>query len=387
MSGRSAGGLLLVAALVFGATVATTPAQSPRTGYIWQLPRGFPEPKVPADNPMSVEKVDLGRHLFYDTRLSIDGAFSCATCHEQARAFSDGKGRGVGVTGQVHPRGPMSLTNVAYVPALTWANPVMRQLEAQVLVPLFGEQPVELGMAGKEALLLARLKQDPVYQRLFPTAFSGERDPFSLASITRAIASFERTLLSGDAPYDHYRTQMDLKAISPAALRGEELFFGERTECFHCHGGFNFTETVDYVGKAFVEIEFHNTGLYNIDGKGAYPAPNTGTHEVTGRAEDMGRFRAPTLRNIALTAPYMHDGSIATLDDVLRHYEAGGRTIADGPYKGVGHTSPLKSSFVKGFALTDEERHDLVAFLESLTDINFTKDPRFANPWPPRVSR
>jgi cytochrome c peroxidase len=252
---------------------------------------------------------------------------------------------------------------------------------------MFGENPIELGMAGKEALLLERLKAEPVYQRMFPAAFPAERDPFSLASITRAIASFERTLLSGDSPYDRYRTQMDLKAISPEAHRGEELFFDERTECFHCHGSFNFTETVDYVGKAFVEIEFHNTGLYNIDGKGGYPPPNTGTHEVTGRAADMGRFRAPTLRNIALTAPYMHDGSIATLEGVIRHYEAGGRTIAEGPDWGVGRTSPLKSSFVKGFTLTDAERRDLVAFLESLTDINFTTDPRFANPWPVASSR
>jgi cytochrome c peroxidase len=331
---------------------------------------------------MSETKVELGRYLFYDTRLSADGKFSCATCHQQARAFADDKGRGVGITGQVHPRGPMSLTNVAYLPVLTWANPEVRALETQALVPMLGDAPIELGMGGKEALLLDRVKAEPVYQRLFPQAFPGERDPFSIVSITRAIASFERTLLSGGSPYDRYRTQMDLKAVSGDALIGEDLFFNERASCFRCHGGFNFTNTVDYAGKAVVEIEFHNTGLYNIDGRGGYPASNTGTRDVTRRDADMGRFRAPTLRNIALTAPYMHDGSIATLEGVIRHYEAGGRTIADGQYKGVGSASPLKSAFVKGFSLTQEERRGLVAFLNSLTDTAFTTDPRFANPWP-----
>ncbi|HTR03102.1 MAG TPA: di-heme enzyme, partial [Thermoanaerobaculia bacterium] len=129
------------------------------------------------------------------------------------------------------------------------------------------------------------------------------------------------------------------------------------------------------------EIAFHNTGLYNLDGKGAYPSDNTGLEEHTGRPEDMGRFKAPSLRNVAVTAPYMHDGSIPTLDAVLDHYAAGGRTIAGGPHAGVGRTNPLKSSFVSGFTLTPEERADLLAFLRSLTDDEFLKDPEFSDPW------
>ena len=139
---------------------------------------------------------------------------------------------------------------------------------------------------------------------------------------------------------------------------------------------------MDYVGKGLPGIEFHNTGLYNLGPAGAYPDPNTGVHAVTQRAADMGRFKPPSLRNIALTAPYMHDGSLRTLTDVVRHYEAGGRTIAAGASQGVGPTNPQKSEFVSGFTLTDEERGDLVAFLESLTDQAFISDPRFANPWP-----
>jgi cytochrome c peroxidase len=202
-----------------------------------------------------------------------------------------------------------------------------------------------------------------------------------VANLTKAIASFERTLLSGGSPYDRYRTTLDERAITPAAHRGQDLFFSDQVGCFHCHAGINFTQAVDFEKKVPTPIEFHNTGLYNIDGRGAYPAPNTGVHAVTGKASDMGRFRPPTLRNIALTAPYMHDGSIATLDEVLSHYAAGGRTITSGPLTGIGSASPLRSSFITGFTLSDTDRADLLAFLDSLTDTAFTTDPRFSNPW------
>lgn len=353
---------------------------APAPGYRWQLPRGFPVPKVPADNPMSVAKVELGRHLFYDPRLSKNGSLSCSTCHDQGRAFTEAKATSVGVTGEVHPRNAMGLTNIAYAPVLTWANPTMRALEPQALVPMFGETPVEMGLAGMEAIMLDRLRKERRYQLLFRAAFPGPADPVSLANVTKAIATFERTLISGESPYDRARLG-DRNAMSPAARAGEELFFSENLECFHCHGGFNFTGSVDYVGKGLPEIEFHNTGLYNIDGKGGYPAPNTGVHEITLRGEDMGRFKAPTLRNVAVTGPFMHDGSIATLEEVVDHYAAGGRTIAEGPHAGVGRTSPLKSPFIGGFELEPGEKEALVAFLESLTDRKFLADPRHANPW------
>jgi cytochrome c peroxidase len=355
-------------------------AQPTPTGWRWVLPRGFPAPVVPADNPMSDAKVLLGRHLFYDPRLSGTGTFSCASCHLQALAFTDGKGRAVGATGEVHPRGSMSLANAAYVPALTWANPLMRSLEAQALVPMFGDDPVELGLGGQEQALLTRLAAVPRYQALFRDAYPGEPTPLTLANITRALGAFQRTLISGASPYDRYQ-HGERTAISASARRGATLFFGEKTECFHCHGGFNLTGTVNYVGKGFSEAEFHNTGLYNLDGTGRYPAPNTGVEAVSGDPEDMGRFRAPSLRNIAVTAPYMHDGSIATLEEVVAHYNAGGRTIRAGPHAGVGAASPLKSSFIKPMHLTPQERRDLVAFLRALTDSSFLRDPRHANPW------
>ncbi len=361
-------------------TASSLSAQPTEPQYRWQLPPGFPEPVVPADNPMTEAKVTLGRHLFYDTRLSGNGTFSCASCHEQARAFADALPRAVGSTGEVHPRGSMSLANIAYSPALTWANPLMKQLEQQALVPMFGEDPVELGLSGKEQELLQRLRAEPRYQAMFAAAFPGGAEPVSLAHIVKALGSFQRTLISGRSPYDRYK-QGAKTAISPAAQRGEALFFSEKTECFHCHGGFNFTGTVNYADKGFIEVEFHNTALYNVDGKGSYPASNTGVEAITNDPEDMGKFKAPSLRNIAVTAPYMHDGSIATLEEVIEHYNAGGRTLSTGPNAGVGADSPLKSEFLKPMGLTPQEKRDLVAFLRSLTDSTFLRDPRFTNPW------
>jgi len=351
--------------------------------YRWDLPAGFPYPNVPKDNPMTDEKVTLGRYLFYDKQLSLSQSQSCATCHQQSRAFTDGRAHGFGSTGQLHPRGPMSLANIAYSPALTWANPNMRQLEAQALVPMFGDDPVELGMSGREELLLERLKSGPVYRKLFAAAFPGQADPFVLANVTRAIASFERTILSGDSPYDRYRRGDDANAVSESAKRGETLFFSEKLECFHCHGGFNFTGTVDYYSKGFAEVEFHNTGLYNLPGRYSYPEPNLGLFVFTRLPDDVGKFKAPTLRNIALTAPYMHDGSIATLAEVIDHYAAGGRRIDAGPRAGDGSKNPNRSEFVKGFALTAQEKQDVMAFLESLTDDTLLTNPALSNPWTP----
>jgi cytochrome c peroxidase len=353
---------------------------APDTGLNVTPPPGFPAMRVPADNPFSREKAELGRRLFYDRRLSGNETQSCGSCHVQRLAFTDGRARGLGSTGQEHSRGAMSLVNVGYAVTLTWANPSVRLLERQALVPLFGEDPVELGLAGREAEMLARLRADASYPGLFRAAFPGAGEAITLDNVTRAIATFERSILSADAPYDRYQ-RGERGAMSASAVRGMELYFGERLECFHCHGGFNLTDSVITAATRFEETPFHNTGLYNVDGRGAYPARNTGVREITERAEDMGRFRAPTLRNIAVTAPYMHDGSIATLDGVIDHYAAGGRRIADGPNAGDGSMSPLRSEFVRGFTLTAQERGDLLAFLNALTDQRLLTDPRWSDPF------
>jgi cytochrome c peroxidase len=355
------------------------------SSYVWNLPQNFPRPRVPATNPMSEAKAELGRHLFYDTRLSENGTQSCATCHEQERAFTDGRAQAVGSTGETHPRGSMSLVNIAYAATLTWGNPSLTQLEDQALVPMFGEHPVELGLKQPGSALLVRLRSERKYRALFARAFDSEPDPFSIDHVTQALATFERTIISARSPYDRYHNERDNAAIPEAARRGETLFFSQPLSCFRCHSGFSFSGAVDFEGRSEGNGEgrsaFHNTGLYNLAGALSYPPPNTGIYEVTRKPEDVGKFKAPTLRNIALTAPYMHDGSAATLEDVIAHYAAGGRTIASGPYQGIGHDNPNKSPTVRGFTLGPEQRDDLLAFLRSLTDDSLLHDPRFANPW------
>lgn len=344
------------------------------------VPEGFPEPVVPADNPITAEKVELGRHLFYETRLSGNETQSCGSCHFQEHGFAQPEVVSEGSTGELHARNVNSLVNVAYNSSITWANPVLTDVETHMLLPLFGDDPVEMD-APDEATLIARLAEDPLYVGLFEQAYpEGDRgwDP-----TIDAIGAFMRTLISGDSPFDRFTFQGEADALSDSQLRGMELFYSEELECHHCHGGFNFSEASTHADSVFDARLFQNTGLYNIDGQGAYPANNTGIFAITGEPEDMGRFRAPSLRNVAVTAPYLHDGSVETLEEVVRIYEAGGQLLEDGPYAGDGRISPLKSGLVAGFTLTDQERADLVAFLESLTDETFLTDPRFADPFAP----
>lgn len=356
---------------------STPDAQAP--AYVWDLPKGFPIPRVPKDNPMSEAKVALGRRLFFDVRLSGNEKQSCGSCHDPAKAFTEGRATSLGSTGEAHPRGAMSLANVGYAAALTWANPILLTLEQQAVIPMFGDAPVELGMKD-EATLVARLSADAEYPAAFAKAFPGAEKAISLDHVTKALASFQRTIVSGDSPYDRY-LRGETSAITESQKRGGALFFSEKVECYHCHGGFAFSDSAVSEGS-FFELSFHNTGLYNVDGKGAYPEPNRGLVDVTGKPEHMGRFRAPTLRNIAVTAPYFHDGSAKTLSDVIDHYAAGGRTLPTGPFAGDGSKSPLKSDLLIGFTLTPTEREDLLAFLESLTDTAFLQNPKFKDPFP-----
>jgi cytochrome c peroxidase len=335
-------------------------------GYAWQLPKGFPTPVVPADNPMTVDKVELGRFLFYDERLSENQTQSCASCHKQELAFTDGLARGLGSTGSEHPRGAMTLANIAYSPTLTWANPLMTTLEHQARVPIFGDMPIELGIPSIRTLE-ERLATVQGYAPLFARAFP-ERPAVSVENVLDALSAFQRTILSGNSAYDRWFYGEE-GALSDSAKRGHMLFNSEHLECFHCHGTFAFTDHATWQGKAFPDAPFHQTGLYDLDGRGAYPEPNRGVYETSLDPRDMGKFKAPTLRNVALTAPYMHDGSIATLPDVLAHYATGGRAHSF-------RTDPL----LIGFELNAQETADVLAFLESLTDEQLVKDPRYSDP-------
>lgn len=367
---RAIGALAWLA--LFGCSAAEEP-------FLWsRLPEGQPAPLVPDDNPMSDAKIELGRHLFYDPRLSADGTLSCSTCHRQELAFSDGERTPRGITNELLPRNSMGLTNVAYRGTYTWSNPVLKTLEDQALVPLLAEFPPELGLSNKSHDVLEALEKIELYQDLFAAAFDSTE--ISLTRVVQALGAFQRTLLSFDSPYDRYLSG-DIAALSASAERGAALFFSEKAECYHCHGGPDFSDSYRTADQPRSPLAFQNNGLYDLDDQGAYPSPNVGLIEFTSDAADMGRFRVPTLRNIAVTAPYMHDGSLATLEEVVQHYNRGGplRTNEEA------RRSPLQSTFVFPLGLSEEEQADLVAFLESLTDQNFLTDPRLSDPFVSRA--
>ncbi len=374
-----------------GLAAATFAGQRAPSDYPWELPPGVPPPRLPVGAPMTEARVELGRHLFYDTRLSGNGEQSCATCHIQALAFTDGRPRGLGSTGERHPRSAMSLVNVAYRDALTWGNPTLRSLEEQVLVPLFGTDPVELGLSGHEPRVYAALAASPVYRRLFAAAFpppppadgveGGVERLVTTDNVALALAAFQRSIVSFRSPYDRYRFHDDETALSAAARRGMRLFFSGRARCGGCHLGHTVSTdlglNLDGGSKAATSpvsdppvFLFHNTGLYDLPGPVPYPADNAGKYLHTGDLEDAGQFRIPSLRNVAVTAPYMHDGSIAALGEVLDHYVAGGRA-----------PNPRQSESIRPLSLRDDERRDLIAFLQSLTDEALLRDPRWSDPW------
>jgi len=298
--------------------------------FTWTLPAGFPEPAVPADNPMSVAKVALGEVLFADPRLSITGQYSCQSCHSPARAFTDGLVRSRGATGEALPLNAPTLLNVAYNASLGWRDPNLRTLEQQMRGPLFNEHPRELGLAGRERELERELQGDPRLSRSFAAAFPGVATPVTMDNVIRAIAAYERTLLSGGSPFDRYVFGGDHGAISERQKAGMQLFFSARTGCSACHSGINFNgEWVDHDHREAAPV-FADTG--------------------TGVA-----VRVPTLRNLPLTAPFMHDGRFATLDAVLDHYER----LA---------TDPAADARLRRAPLTTIELQQLQAFLLSLAE-------------------
>ena len=306
--------------------------------FDWRLPKGIAPPPVPADNPMSAVKVELGRRLFYDADLSVNGTMSCATCHEQRHAFTDTNQTRPGVHGDPGRRNIQALANVGYFKSITWADPRATSLEQQMLIPVLGLKPVEMGMAGQEAELARRLANDACYRQMFAQAFPEAGGRIDMDTVGMALAAFQRTLLAFDTPYDR-----DPKALPASAQYGEALFRSARLNCAGCHTGPHFTDA----GKP--DTYHRLPGQIDAD---------PGLAEVTGRPEDQGRFRTPGLRNVAETGPYLHDGSARTLDAAIqRHYAAG---------------DPA--------APTSAETSDLIAFLKALTDKSFLTDPRFALP-------
>jgi cytochrome c peroxidase len=301
--------------------------------YHLNIPKGFPMPKIPEDNLLTKDRVALGKMLFHDKLLSKDKTISCASCHSQSHAFSDNKAFSIGVDGQLSERNSMPIMNLAWSPSFFWDGGVPT-LELQVFAPLTNPKEMNISIAE----VVQRLKDHPEYPGLFRKAYNREPDDFSLF---RAIASYERTLISGNSKFDQYYYQGNTSAMNASELRGMDLFFGDSTHCSSCHNGFNFTNNT-----------FQNNGIYEV-------YQDWGRYNVTNDFYDIGKFRVPSLRNIALTAPYMHDGSFETLEEVIEHYQNGGKKNSN------------QSSHVHQLYLTEQEKTDLVNFLKALTDETF----------------
>lgn len=325
------------------------------------------------------EQVKLGRYLFFDRRLSINNTRSCGTCHNPEFAFTDGYKRSLGAYADLHQRNTQPVFNLIYLKYLTSADSSLHFADQQMKNPLFNQHPVEMGVTGNEETILQKIRTDTLYQELFATAFPGRQKAITFQNIITAISAFIYTIKSDQAPYDAYRNG-DTNALSAEAKNGMQLFFSPTLKCGVCHGGFNFSTPSLTNGKGDTLFYF-NTGLYNLTGSNDYPAFDKGLFEHTRQAGDMGAFRVPTLRNLAFTGPYFHDGSAATLEEVLSVYENGGRTIIRGLYKGDGRKNIYKHTLINGFRLNSQQRKDLVSFLLHLSDSSVIINPAYVNPF------
>ncbi|NJN50844.1 MAG: di-heme enzyme [Gammaproteobacteria bacterium] len=296
---------------MIAAVLTITLWAAPAAPYQWKLPAGFPSPLVPVGNPMTPAKVALGERLFSDPRLSLTGTWSCASCHDPARAFTDGRTRAVGATGEVHARNTPTLVNAAYGASLGWLADAPQTLEAQHRIPLTNRHPVELGFESTAALA-----EDQAVRALYP-------DGFGIDELIDVLASYTRTLIFADSPFDRY-VYYGEPVLSEPARQGLMLFLSPRTGCSECHRGFTLSGPSVHALSPDTQPAFH-------DG-----------------------VRAPTLRNVAVTGPYLHDGSIETLAGVIDFYASQGR----------GEPVPLSA----------EERGALVAFMKALTDRRWRGD-------------
>ena len=328
--------LIWSAFLLFGCS------KDPVVPYPLNVPDWFPAMEIPAENQLTEARVELGRKLFYEPLLSLDSTVSCGSCHQQEKAFTDGIPIAIGVDGAVGLRNAPTLANIGFAPYFFHDGGV-ETLELQSQQPIFSMEEMNFSIAG----FLERIEGDEVYERMFREAYEREPDAFG---ISRAIASFERTLISGNSRFDQYEYQGIANALSEQEIRGKAVFFSDESKCSSCHEA-----------PLFTNHAFENIGLY-------INYADSGRARISHLPEDNGKFKVPTLRNVELTAPYMHDGSLETLEEVVAHFNSGG----------VGHAN--QSADVKPLGLTAQEEADLVAFLKTLTDVSFVSDPDLSDP-------
>lgn len=305
---------------------------------LMELPKGFPAIDEPEGNEFSQKRWELGKKLFYDPIMSSDSSISCASCHAPNLAFSDKIALSLGVEERLGTQNAPTLVNLAYHPYYTRAGGVPT-LEMQILVPIQEHNEFDFNIL----LIVERLKNNPTYVQMAAEAYDREPDAFA---ITRSLACFERSLISGYSRYDQF-SNYNKNTLSKSEERGMELFFNKKTNCSSCHADFNFTN-----------YAFENNGLYEV-------YSDEGRFRLTQKEADRALFKVPTLRNIELTAPYMHDGSFSTLEEVVEHYNSGGKN------------HPNKSDLIQPLDLSKREKNDLIAFLKSLTDESFVNNSIF----------
>ncbi len=326
---------MMLPLLALALALSGSPARADDFGgpeYPYKLPLGLKSaPEIPADNPVTDAKVALGKLLYFDKRLSQDGTVSCATCHDPAKGWTDRAPVSTGIRGQKGTRSAPTVLNSAYMDVQFWDGRA-KSLEEQAKGPI--QNPIEMGSTHE--LTVRRLAGIKGYAPYFKAAFGD--DKVDIDRVAKAIAAFERTVLTGNAPYDRWLAG-DKKAMSAAAVRGQALFNNStKGNCAICHDGFNFSDS-----------DFHNLGVGMKAAK-----PDLGRFEVTKDAKDTGAFKTPTLRNLADTAPYMHDGSEKTLEAVVEFYDKGGEK------------NPHLDGRIHALHLTPVEKKDIVAFLNAL---------------------
>lgn len=323
----------------------------------------------PAKNTIAMQQ--LGRLLFFDERLSVNQKMSCATCHNPALAFTDGKPTAIGTLGDTVPRNTPTILNLADNKLFNWADDKLTTLQLQAAIPLFGKHPIEMGLDSSNSTTLQFAVNDNLYKPLLKQL---NLKNLNYTVVKDAIAAYTKALHSKQSKYDRFR---DSKGkLTANEMAGMALFFSDELLCARCHNKNDF----DLPANPNMFI-YQNIGLYNVDTNYSYGNGDDGLYKITKDKEDKGRFKIPSLRNIAVTAPYFHDGSAKTLSDVITVYANGGRNITEGKNKGNGAEHPNKHPLIQGFTITEKQKKQLISFLNTLTDTSYLKKEWYKNPF------
>lgn len=327
----------------------------------------------------SVKKhqINLGHFLFFEKKLSVNRSKSCASCHSPQFAFTDGYRRSVSALGENLLHNAPSLINLTGSSYFDWDNPGVQSLETQIKRPLYNKHPLEMGCNFSDAGLQKLFQGDSLYYALFRLAYPDSDTTFTAGHIEDCIIAYLKTLNFSNSRYDQYLAG-EQSALTEDELNGLQLFSSDRLKCSRCHRppAFTLSHFTNNPDSVYVNI-----GLYNLAALNTYPPADPGIRKKTLRSADDGKFKIPSLRNVMLTAPYMHDGSVETIEEVINIYARGGRKLDYGEYHGDGFTHKNKHPFVQGFTLSSKEKNELICFLASLTDTSYLANPQFTEPF------